>query len=390
MKIIKHPELKFKPMQKVEKSEKRYIVTHHPEAKVSSPAQIHAWHLSRGWSGAGYHFLIRKDGTVHELRPTLTVGAHCPTRNKDGIGVCWEGNWHVETQMPKVQFNAGVELYKYLMKEYNILLKQVIRHCDARPTNCPGKNFPWRSLIVALKESGNGGEIKGQQQKKTEVLTSICGITGITKEQAITHINSVNSDCKISCSLYDLVEYYFDYCKKYSIKTEIAIAQMLLETNYLRFGGIVQAGQNNFAGIGALDGNGKGQAATFKTAKIGVLAQIQHLFAYASVNPISARGIVDPRFGLVVRGSAPYVEYLSIPHNPSGGGWASDKDYAIKIKAITHKIDAVKIQKEHWGAKYVKELQKRNLLSEWHNPDDKVTWAELGVIVSKLMQEQSK
>ena len=388
MKIIEHPELKFRPMNYVKKDEKKYIVTHHPEAKKYSPAQIHNQHLGQGWSGAGYHFYVRKDGTVHRLRPTLAVGCHCPTKNRDGIGVSWEGNYQVETVMPKEQFHAGVELYKYLMKEYNIPLSRVGRHCDYRSTNCPGKNFPWTSLVNALK-TGQTSQ-KPQTQNKTTPQTSICGVAGVTREQVIQHINTVNSDCKITCSLAEFIDYYFDSCKKYGIKTEIAVAQMLLETNYLRFGGIVQSIQNNFAGIGALDGNGKGQAATFKSAKIGVLAHVQHLFAYASVNPLPAREIVDPRFGLVARGSAPFTEYLSIPHNPSGGGWASDKDYAIKIKAITHKMDAVKIQKEHWGAKYVKELQKRNLLSEWHNPDDKVTWAELGVIVSKLMQEQSK
>ena len=186
--------------------------------------------------------------------------------------------------MPKEQFNAGVELYKYLMKEYNIPLSKVGRHCDYRSTNCPGKNFPWKSLVNALK-TGQASQ-QPKTQNKTTPQTSICGVAGVTKEQVIQHINLVNSDCKISCSLSEFIDYYFAYCKKYGIKAEIAVAQMLLETNYLRFGGIVQAGQNNYAGIGALDGNGKGQAATFKTAKVGVLAHVQHLFAYASVNPL--------------------------------------------------------------------------------------------------------
>lgn len=375
MKIIEHPELKFRPMNYVKKEEKKYIVTHHPEAKKYSPAQIHNQHLGQNWSGAGYNFYIRKDGTVHRLRPTLAVGCHCPGHNRDGIGVCWEGNYQIETVMPHVQFQAGVELYKYLMKEYSIPLGKVIRHCDARPTNCPGKNFPWKSLISAL--SG---------QKKTEipseVLTPICGKIGVTKEQVIQHINGINKDCKIGCKLSEWVDFYFEFCGKYNIKAEIAIAQALFETNYLRFGNIVQPHQNNYAGLGALDKNAKGQAASFASPGEGVMAHVQHLVAYATTAYVES--IVDPRFGLVNRGSAPYLEYLSIPRNPRGVGWASDKDYAIKIKSIIHKINGTKVQKEHWGTPFIKELQNKEIISEWHDPDSTVTWAELSAVLAKV------
>lgn len=379
MKIIEHPEMVFVGMKYVSKNEKRYIVTHHPEAIKYSPRQIHAQHTAQKWGGAGYHFYIRKDGSVHRLRPTLAVGAHCPKKNKDGIGVSWEGNWHVEKEMSKVQFEAGVELYRYLMKEYNIPIDRIGKHGDFRATNCPGKYFPWANLLQRLK-----GQKAEEPVQKTKSLTLIQGQTGITREQAIIHINAVNNDCKINCKLSELIDYYFLHCAAYNIRAEIAIAQMLLETSYLRFGGIVQPHQNNFAGIGALDGNKEGNAASFKSVSEGVLAQIQHLYAYSSVGAVPGREIVDPRFGLVQRGSAPYVEYLSIPRNPAGTGWASDKYYAEKIKNITHKIDAVKVQREHWGAGYVKKLQERGLISEFHNPDEKISWAELGVILERL------
>ena len=139
---------------------------------------------------------------------------------------------------------------------------------------------------------------------------------------------------------------------------------------------------NNFAGLGALDGNSKGQAARFKTAREGVLAQVQHLVAYATT--VYVENIVDPRFGLVNRGSAPYLEYLSIPKNPRGVGWASDRDYAVKIKTIIHKINGTKVQKQHWGAKFIKKLQEENVITEWHDPDSPVTWAEFAAVLSKV------
>ncbi|MFC4805739.1 glucosaminidase domain-containing protein, partial [Filifactor villosus] len=259
------------------------------------------------------------------------------------------------------------------------------RHCDYRATNCPGKYFPWKALIGALKDRGKLTETKKPSPAK-KVLTPLGGKSGITREQAILHINKVNRDCKISVKLSEFVEYYFTYCEKYGVRTELAIAQMLLETNYLRFGGIVKPEQNNFAGIGALDGNGKGQAAKFKTAAQGVLAHVQHLYAYCSIGAVPARELVDPRFGLVRRGSAPYLEYLSIPNNPGGTGWASDKEYAMKIKDIAHKMDGIKVQKEHWGAKFIRELQEKGIISESHDPDSRVTWAEFAAVLSKVVK----
>ena len=41
------------------------IVLHHAAAKNATIYNIHKWHLTNGWSGAGYHFYIRKDGTIY-------------------------------------------------------------------------------------------------------------------------------------------------------------------------------------------------------------------------------------------------------------------------------------------------------------------------------------
>jgi N-acetylmuramoyl-L-alanine amidase len=66
----------------------------------------------------------------------------------------------------------------------------------------------------------------------------------------------------------------------------------------------VNRGQNNFAGIGATGGDVRG--ASFSTPEEGVLAHLQHLYAYATTNPLPTQySLVDPRFHLVQRGSAP-------------------------------------------------------------------------------------
>ena len=52
---------------------------------------IHQWHLARGWSGIGYHYFIKKDGTVQQGRPLNKRGAHCKGKNFHSIGICLEG-----------------------------------------------------------------------------------------------------------------------------------------------------------------------------------------------------------------------------------------------------------------------------------------------------------
>ena len=57
---IKETNLKFKGMEVRLKTVR--AILHHASAKTCSAEDIHRWHLDRGWSGAGYHFLVRKDG----------------------------------------------------------------------------------------------------------------------------------------------------------------------------------------------------------------------------------------------------------------------------------------------------------------------------------------
>lgn len=121
---------------------------------------------------------------------------------------------------------------------------------------------------------------------------------------------------------------YLEECQAEGVKAEVAFCQAMKETGFLRFGGRVDISQYNFAGIGAVD-SGTG-AASFPDVRTGIRAQIQHLKAYASqdglVNPC-----VDPRFSLVTRNTAPYIEWLGIQENPYGKGWATAQGYGYSI-----------------------------------------------------------
>lgn len=120
---------------------------------------------------------------------------------------------------------------------------------------------------------------------------------------------------------------FYEEANAEGVKAEVAFTQCMKETGFLKYGGDVLPNQYNFAGIGA---TGAVHGASFKDVRTGIRAQIQHLKAYASTSPLN-NACVDPRFNLVTRNTAPYVEWLGIQENPNGYGWASAKNYGYDI-----------------------------------------------------------
>ena len=148
--------LQFKDMSTRKSTER--IILHHAAAQNCSAEDIHRWHLNNGWSGAGYHFLVKKDGKVYRLRPEDKVGAHAYGSNYNSIGICFEGNY-MEEDMPEAQKAAGQELVAYLKNKYNITTVQ--KHKDVCATSCPGDKFPFDE--IANSEASN--EIISQPHK---------------------------------------------------------------------------------------------------------------------------------------------------------------------------------------------------------------------------------
>ena len=120
------------------------IILHHAESKSCTADDIHRWHLANGWCGIGYHFFIRKDGSIYRGRPEGVVGSHAKGSNSDSIGICFEGSYMTET-MNQTQINAGRELVAYLKNKYGI--SKVQKHMDVCSTNCPGTNFPFDAIV---------------------------------------------------------------------------------------------------------------------------------------------------------------------------------------------------------------------------------------------------
>jgi len=152
---IKETEYNFKGKHS-KRAKTDFIILHH-RAGDGDAKSIHASHLALGWSGIGYHFYVRKDGSVYRGRPQDTVGAHCAgggiNLNPSSVGVCFEGNFETE-QMGDAQLDAGRELVCYLKGIYPDA--KVGGHNEFMATACPGKNFPMEKMLTAkVLESAN-------------------------------------------------------------------------------------------------------------------------------------------------------------------------------------------------------------------------------------------
>ena len=107
----------------------------------SSAAQIDSWHRQRGFHlGIGYHYVIRRDGTLEMGRPEYMVGAHCKNHNQHSIGVCYEGGLDIrgdpaDTRTPQ-QRETLRQLINELRERYPKAI--VVGHHNLNPLKaCP-------------------------------------------------------------------------------------------------------------------------------------------------------------------------------------------------------------------------------------------------------------
>lgn len=131
-----------------ERKSTEVIVIHHagfPEGdKDSSAEDIHKLHQEvNGWAGIGYHYVIRKDGTIEQGRRPLAVGAHAYQHNKNSVGICVAGNFNF-AKIKSEQLDSLKLLTAWLCQRYKLNPMQkgvIVGHRDLNDTSCPGDNL---------------------------------------------------------------------------------------------------------------------------------------------------------------------------------------------------------------------------------------------------------
>lgn len=111
-----------------------------PEGKDYSVDTIRQWHLQRGFSDIGYHYVVYRDGSIHIGRDESIIGAHCTGHNTNSIGICYIGGVATDGKTPKDTRTAEQKqsLVK-LLKELKIKYPQasIYGHRDFANKACP-------------------------------------------------------------------------------------------------------------------------------------------------------------------------------------------------------------------------------------------------------------
>lgn len=84
--------------------------------------EIDTWHRARGWSGIGYHGVIRRDGKFEQGRDVNVVGAHAVGHNSYSIGICLVGGLGDDNRpapdFTKAQWATLKRLVNQLQEQY--------------------------------------------------------------------------------------------------------------------------------------------------------------------------------------------------------------------------------------------------------------------------------
>ncbi len=120
---------------------------------------IDHWHKERGWIGVGYHYVIRRDGTVDEGRPLEYVGAHALPVNHRSIGVCMmggkamkgatKGGGRMDCNFAWAQWQSLAVVVRRLASMYDIKEWNIVGHNDVDPKTCPTFDVAgWRQGLL--------------------------------------------------------------------------------------------------------------------------------------------------------------------------------------------------------------------------------------------------
>lgn len=130
-----------------------YNVFHHSDSGDKSAETFHAEHLAErdNWLGIGYNLVIRHDGSIEIGRPIWAQGAHAGAAiNPISVGTCLTGRLHLLPPTPAQMASAGV-VHAGLELIYPGIA--VGLHSEFMATDCPGKYFDRRALMVEIEKA---------------------------------------------------------------------------------------------------------------------------------------------------------------------------------------------------------------------------------------------
>ena len=117
----------------------------------SSVQDIDRWHRARGWKyGCGYHYVIRRDGSIETGRPLEMIGAHVVGHNTHSIGICYEGGLDAAGKAADTRTPEQKQTLRRLLEQLHERFPKaiIVGHHDLNPM----KDCPCFDAVTAYKD----------------------------------------------------------------------------------------------------------------------------------------------------------------------------------------------------------------------------------------------
>ena len=193
------------------------------------------------------------------------------------------------------------------------------------------KSYYIHYLNCGIKEGRNGASATGYEGfiMSSAYSTYLDAADHFTKTVDPKGFPSAVYTDRGASNIIDFCKILYEEAQSEGVSPEVLYGQVMKETGYLKFGNLVQPNQCNFGGLGATGPGNPGY--TFGSVREGLRAQVQHLKAYGSTEPL-INPCIDARFKYVSRGCAPRTVDLN-------GKWAvPGVGYGESIDAIAKEI----------------------------------------------------
>ena len=230
---------------------------------------------------------------------------------------------------------AGIGGWKQHQNKVLEKEKEIIRQAEEENKKAKDKQQNANNKTESVSEND-------VQETIAEGQYPIMGTSPVTADQLVSYFKSAGVSYpseELGEGGADSIETFATmYCEEAAaegVRPEVAFVQTMKETGWLQFGGDVSVEQFNFAGLGTTGGGVPGNS--YPDVRTGIRAQVQHLKAYASTEPLN-QACVDERYEYVLKGCAPYVEWLGQKENPAGTGWATAEKYGYSIVSMIGKM----------------------------------------------------
>lgn len=334
------------------------------QTAVDNAAQLAAYILKK--DGLGIDRLFRHYDITGKLCPAMMINQSTWNSMKSELDRIAKTEVTWLEYYPWANFVAKVKEYMgsnndIAVKPYNGTMKVTASALNLRDYPVSGKviaTMPKEAVVKAtsvvdgwyvVTYNGVTGYASGSYLEAVTASkaqgTPIMGKQVATADQLYSYALIHNKEPKISVPLYELCKIFLEEGEAEGVRGDIAFCQSCKETAFFAFTGLARPEWNNYSGLGVtgqIGTDGVPVGNKFPDARTGVRAQIQHLKAYASTEPLK-QACVDSRFSDVKRGRAPVWEYLGRDENPDNAFRATDDRQGWAVPGVTYGHDIVKM-----------------------------------------------